>query len=245
MPGRAADGAGMSAGLSRLLRRKLGATAERGRDVSHIPLGSAVIGLAVLAILMFGALGWLAVSVDEDETTEASLAQLTSNNSGTQYGGDEDGTEPSNGFPSVVPGMADRSNAVIDASSPSSGDSGASLMNANASLAPTLQPAPPASLEPAILSGLRISAQSWRRGGLGSKALVTFTVRNANNFAIKDVEISCAFGRRDGSHVTDRRRLVPGEVGSRSRKTFAAVHVGFVNVNVSTAKCALVAATKI
>ncbi|MFC5326089.1 hypothetical protein [Bradyrhizobium oligotrophicum] len=238
----------MSAGLSRLLRGKPGASAspaERRRDVSHIPLGSALIGLAVLAILICGALGWLAMSMDEGETTDASLAQLTSTNSSSQYGSDEDGTEPSRGFPSVVPGMAEQSNAVIDAASSSSGGPGSNLMDANASLTPTQPPAPSTALDPAVLSGLRISSQSWRRGGLGSKALVTFTLRNANKFAIKDVEISCAFSRRDGSHVTDRRRLVPGEIASRSRKTFAAVHVGFVNVNVSTAKCALVAATKI
>jgi hypothetical protein len=31
----------------------------------------------------------------------------------------------------------------------------------------------------------------------------------------------------------------------KSRKTFTAVHVGFVNVNASKAKCVLVAASKI
>ncbi|WP_347339660.1 hypothetical protein [Bradyrhizobium aeschynomenes] len=118
-------------------------------------------------------------------------------------------------------------------------------MDANASLAPAMQAAPSAAFDPAALSGLRISSQSWRRGGLGSKALVTFTLRNTSAFTIKDVEINCAFSRRDGSHVTDRRRVVPGEIRSGGRRTFAAVHVGFVNVNVSTAKCALVAATKI
>ena len=31
------------------------------------------------------------------------------------------------------------------------------------------------------VDGLKISSQSWRRGGLGSKALVTFTLRNGND----------------------------------------------------------------
>jgi hypothetical protein len=101
------------------------------------------------------------------------------------------------------------------------------------------------SIEPAAVNALRISSQSWRRGGLGSKALVTFTLRNDNPYAVKDVELACAFSRRDGSHLTDRTRIVPGPVGMKSRKTFAAVHVGFVNVNASKAKCALVAASKI
>ena len=97
--------------------------------------------------------------------------------------------------------------------------------------------------KPAI-EGLRISSQSWRRGGLGSKALVTFTLRNANGYAVKDVEIACAFARRDGSHLTDRRRVIPDTVNTRSRKVYSGVLVGFVNVNANKAKCSLVTASR-
>lgn len=96
----------------------------------------------------------------------------------------------------------------------------------------------------ADINGLKISSQSWRRGGLGAKALVTFTPRNDNPYAVKDVAIACAFSRQDGSHLTDRTRVIPGDVRKKSRKTFAAVPVGFVNVNANKAKCALVAANK-
>lgn len=95
------------------------------------------------------------------------------------------------------------------------------------------------------LDGLRISSQSWRRGGLGSKALVTFTLRNANDYAVRDIEISCSFARRDGSHLTDRKRVINEAVEMKSRKTFTRVHVGFVNVNADKAKCALVAANRV
>jgi hypothetical protein len=95
------------------------------------------------------------------------------------------------------------------------------------------------------LDGLKISSQSWRRGGLGSKALVTLTLRNANDYAVKDIEIACAFARRDGSHLTDRNRMIGEAVEMKSRKTFTRVHVGFVNVNADKAKCALVAANRV
>jgi hypothetical protein len=95
------------------------------------------------------------------------------------------------------------------------------------------------------LDGLRISSQSWRRGGLGSKALITFTLRNGNDYAVKDIEIACAFARRDGSHLTDRKRVLGEAVEMKSRKTFTRVHVGFVNVNADKAKCALVAANRV
>jgi hypothetical protein len=99
--------------------------------------------------------------------------------------------------------------------------------------------------QPAPVDGLKISSQSWRRGGLGSKALVTFTLRNSNAYAVADIEISCAFARRDGSHLTDRTRLIHDTVNMKSRKTFARMHVGFVNVNAAGAKCTLVAANRI
>lgn len=109
----------------------------------------------------------------------------------------------------------------------------------------TAQPATTAATpEASPLDGLKISSQSWRRGGLGSKALVTFTLRNANDYAVKDIEIACAFARRDGSHLTDRRRVIGQPVGMKSRKTFTRLHVGFVNVNADKAKCALVAASR-
>jgi hypothetical protein len=99
--------------------------------------------------------------------------------------------------------------------------------------------------EPPPVNGLKISSQSWRRGGLGSKALITFTLRNDNDYAVKDIEIACAFSRRDGSHLTDRKRLLPDMVNMKSRKTFARLHVGFVNIYANKAKCMPIAASRV
>ena len=114
------------------------------------------------------------------------------------------------------------------------------------SLDPQVTPAEEiAPVETSPVDGLKISSQSWRRGGLGSKALVTLTLRNANEYAVKDIEIFCSFARRDGSHLTDRKRVIHDTVSMRSQKTFARMHVGFVNVNANQAKCSLVAANPV
>ena len=120
------------------------------------------------------------------------------------------------------------------------------LTDANPAAAPR-DIAPPETVEPAKspLDGLKIISQSWRRGGLGSKALVTFTLRNANDYAVKDIEIACTFARRDGSHLTDRRRIIPDTVNMKSRKRYAGMLVGFVNVNANKAKCSVVTASRI
>ena len=109
--------------------------------------------------------------------------------------------------------------------------------------APAGQAAP---VEPTALSGLKISSQSWRRGGLGSNALVTFTLRNDNAYAVKNIEIACSFSREDGSHLTDRKLLIPDAVvNMKSRKTFARMHIGFVNIDANKAKCTPVAANRV
>jgi len=128
--------------------------------------------------------------------------------------------------------------SLIDAAPTPAQDS-----TAPAQQATTPAESPPA--EAAPVDGLKISSQAWRRCGLGSNALVTFTLRNNNEYAVKDIEIACAFNRRDGSHLTDRTRLIRDTVNMKSRKTFARMHVGFVNVNASKAKCSLVAASRV
>jgi hypothetical protein len=112
--------------------------------------------------------------------------------------------------------------------------------------APPFDAAPAAASEEASpLNGLKISSQSWRRGGLGSKALVTFTLRNDNDYAVGDIGLICAFTRADGSPVTERRQTIHDTVKMKSRKTFARVHVGFINVSASRAKCTLLSANRV
>jgi hypothetical protein len=228
----------MSTGLYRLLRRRfnrIGHSLGGQREAGAGPrFKSAVIALVVVLVLLAGAGAWLVMSIDDSESAD---------NGPTSVADD------------APTGSASRSQAMNqDGSSQGEGTSqglaaqSATANQAQANAAPDLttpENQPTASIEPPAVNGIRISSQSWRRGGLGSKALVTFTLRNDNPYGVKDVELACAFSRRDGSHLTDRTRIVPGPVGMKSRKTFAAVHVGFVNVNASKAKCTLVAASKI
>lgn len=114
-----------------------------------------------------------------------------------------------------------------------------SLLNPATSTSEAITP-----VETAPVDGLKIASQSWRRGGLGSNALVTFTLRNVNDYAVKDIELFCSFSRNDGTHLTDRKRTIHDIISMRSRKTFARLHVGFVNINADQAKCSLVAASR-
>jgi hypothetical protein len=92
---------------------------------------------------------------------------------------------------------------------------------------------------------LKISSQTMRRGGQGSKALITFALRNDNDFAVKDIGLLCSFSRIDDSPVTERRRVIADTVKIKSRKTFARMHVGFINVNAAKANWSLLSASRV
>jgi len=150
----------------------------------------------------------------------------------------------------LLPVLAVAGVAAWPFSAPSTRDQPAQTAEPTATMAvaaasPQSAEAPPATAASPAVNGLRISSQSWRRGGLGSNALVTFTLRNANDYAVKDIEIACAFARRDGSHLTDRKRIIPEVVNLKSRKTFAHMHIGFVNIYANRAKCVPVAASRV
>jgi hypothetical protein len=107
--------------------------------------------------------------------------------------------------------------------------------------APIPNPAASAVVEP--LGHLRLTRQSLKRGGLGSKALLTFTIRNDNDFAVKDPEILCSFRSKDG-YATQRRRTINDTVNAKSRKAFPPTLIGFVNIKASKAKCSLLTASR-
>jgi DNA-binding transcriptional regulator YdaS (Cro superfamily) len=42
---------------------------------------------------------------------------------------------------------------------------------------------------------------TWRKGGFGTVAVATFTVVNGNDFAIKDLAITCRFEGNSGTEI--------------------------------------------
>ncbi len=107
------------------------------------------------------------------------------------------------------------------------------------------EPAEPQAAMAAVpLSQVRLVRQSLKRSGLGARVLATVTVRNRHQYAIKDVEILCAFRGRDG-YVTTRRRVLPEVIEARSRETFANVLVGHINVVTTRGRCKLVGASRV
>lgn len=188
--------------------------------------GRAEARLMVLpAIAMAGCAAWMLLPWPSDAESPSGAASPAVFRLAQDASGPNDAVKPTN--------------ATLASPAPSAASTDTSPPAAPEIAAPeTTAPAKPA------VEGLRISSQSWRRGGLGSKALMTFTLRNGNDYAVKDIEIACAFARRDGSHLTDRKRIIPDTVNMKSQKRYSGMLVGFVNVYANQAKCSLVTASR-
>ena len=185
----------------------------------------ATLALALPLLVVVGFAAWMALPEPSDAEDQFALPPPSAVLSSTQNTSSSDDAE-------IAP-------AAVQAAAPTdAAPTGAVAAAPQTTLA---EPKP----EKSPLDGLRISSQSWRRGGLGSQALVTLTLRNANDFAVKDIEIACAFSRRDGSHLTDRRRVISDTIAMKSRKTYPHMLVGFVNLYANKAKCSLVTAGRI
>lgn len=192
--------------------------------------GRAEVRLMVLpAIAIAGCAAWMLLPWPSDAESQPGAASTEVLRLAQDASGSNDAVKPTN--------------ATLASPAPSAASTGTGSATATAAVPEIVAPETIAPAKPPV-DGLRISSQSWRRGGLGSKALMTFTLRNGNDYAVKDIEIACAFARRDGSHLTDRRRVLPDTVNMKSQKRYSGMLVGFVNVYANKAKCSAVAASR-
>lgn len=196
-----------------------------GRSFGHLDARLMVLP----AIAIAGCLAWMLLPWPSDAESQSGAAPTAIFRLAEDSSGPNDAVKPTNAtLTSPAP------SAAATETSPPAATAAASEIGAPETTLPAKPP----------VDGLSISSQSWRRGGLGSKALMTFTLRNGNDYAVKDIEIACAFARRDGSHLTDRRRVIPDTVNMKSRKRYSGMLVGFVNVYANKAKCSLVTASR-
>ncbi|MDU1690045.1 MAG: hypothetical protein E6848_10600, partial [Bradyrhizobium sp.] len=122
-----------------------------------------MLGLAALAGVIVAA-GLLMMSLDDAETADVGLAPLTSDQASNADAGDEDGAGTLHGLPLAVTVGAGGSGTSIGSPLSSAATPGGSVLDANARLTSAAQPG---LQDSSVLSGVRISSQSWRRGGLG------------------------------------------------------------------------------
>jgi hypothetical protein len=94
------------------------------------------------------------------------------------------------------------------------------------------------------MQGLALVRPRFQRGGYGSKALLSFTLHNRNEFPVKDVAMRCEFASRDGRWTTARTRVLTDTLETQSRKRYGKTLIGFVGPSYGQARCAIVNASR-
>lgn len=89
-----------------------------------------------------------------------------------------------------------------------------------------------------------ISRQSWKTGGFGSVGIMTFTLSNANSYAVKDFVVSCSFYGNSGTLLGLRQHTVYETLKPKSKRTFRDVNIGFIPNQSSRGGCDIVSAVK-
>lgn len=86
---------------------------------------------------------------------------------------------------------------------------------------------------------MSIKSLSWAKSGFGTVALVTLTIENMNDFAVKDVAISCDFKANSGTKLNTAESTIYETIKAKSSRTFKEFNVGFIHSQASRGGCSI------
>lgn len=81
---------------------------------------------------------------------------------------------------------------------------------------------------------------AWKLGGFDNVILATFTVKNENDFAVKDLQIRCeAFGK-SGTKIDRNTRTIYDVVKAKGTKRLPEANLGLVNSQAERLACDII-----
>lgn len=87
-----------------------------------------------------------------------------------------------------------------------------------------------------------LSKFSWEKGGFDTVMIANFTLKNENEFPVKDFVLSCDLYGNSGTQVGTVTHTLLEIVGGGKTKRFNDVNMGFVDSQAKRSSCALKAA---
>jgi hypothetical protein len=84
-----------------------------------------------------------------------------------------------------------------------------------------------------------ITKSAWEKSGFGSVAIATFTIRNENTFAVRDIEVACEFLGKSGSRINRRTITLYEWIDASKSKTIPKINMGFVDQQATSASCSV------
>jgi hypothetical protein len=99
-------------------------------------------------------------------------------------------------------------------------------------------PSPPAqSREEIAGQNVELTSFDWKKGGFDSVMLADFTIRNRNDFPVKDITITCVSSGNSGTEIDRQRKTIFDVVKAKKRRTFHGVNMGFIRSEATRSRC--------
>jgi hypothetical protein len=92
-------------------------------------------------------------------------------------------------------------------------------------------------LDPAKL--VTVTKFSWEKSGFGSVGIGNFTLRNDNDFEVKDITVRCEFVGNSGTVLSSSNSTIYDTVASLKSRTFNKMNLGFIHSQSSAASCSV------
>lgn len=86
---------------------------------------------------------------------------------------------------------------------------------------------------------------SWTKSGFGTVGLVTIAIENQNEFAVKDVLITCDFTASSGTKVGTASGTIYETIKPKSTRTFKEFNIGFIHSQSQRGGCAVDSARRL
>jgi hypothetical protein len=86
----------------------------------------------------------------------------------------------------------------------------------------------------------------WERGGLGdSIAMANITIRNKNEYAVKDIGLVCSFSGKSGTEFARRSKVIYDIIPAKKQRTFRDLTIGFWHEQTASAWCSVESAARL
>lgn len=92
---------------------------------------------------------------------------------------------------------------------------------------------------------LTMPSFSWKLGGFKNVGIVSVTIANGNNFAVKDVGIACEFSGKSGTVLTTAAGRIYDTLRAKGKQTFKEVNMGLIDNQSARASCRVVTARRV
>jgi roadblock/LC7 domain-containing protein len=84
---------------------------------------------------------------------------------------------------------------------------------------------------------MTIKGMTWSLGGFKNVGVVSVTIENSNDFAVKDFGIRCQFSGKSGTQLSANNHIIFDTIPAKTKKAFKEVNVGFIDSQSATASC--------